>query len=185
MKDITLFKHEGSIYLKKISNKQDLTVDPKGFLLETSEKEARRIIDTLKAKKQKAILALIGQDDAYNRRALETLKINYLVSPELTTSTDTLKQRDSGLNHVTAKIAKEKGIKILLDFTEISQLKGKTKARRLARIIQNIKICRRAGAEIKIATLARNKTQLRDQKQLEAFLFSLGMSSQQVKKAFI
>ena len=43
MKDITLFKHEGSIYLKKISSKTDLTVDPDGFLIDSSEKGTGRV----------------------------------------------------------------------------------------------------------------------------------------------
>lgn len=183
MKDITLFKSPETIFLKKISSKDEISLDSDGFLLETSEKESRRIIDSLKGKGK--IIAVLGKDDVYNRRALETLKINYLVSPELTSGKDTLKQRDSGLNHVTAKIARDKGIEILIDFTDLSKLKGKEKSRRLARIIQNIKICRRTKTNLKIVTFARNKSQLRDKIQLESFLYSLGMSSQQVTSAFL
>ncbi len=185
MKDITLFKNIDTVFLMSIKSKSDLIIGPDGFFLDTSEKEARRILDSLKSRKQKSVIAILGIDDAFNRRALETLKIDYLVSPELASGRDNLKQRDSGLNHVTAKIAKEKGIIILIDFTSISSMKGKLKARRIARVMQNIKICRRTGTKIKIATFAKDKSQLRDKKQLEAFLFSLGMSSKQVKDAFL
>ena len=57
-------------------------------------------------------IAVLGRSGDFNRRALETLKIDYLVSPELGERKDTLKHRDSGLNHVLAKIAKEKGIEL-------------------------------------------------------------------------
>ncbi|MBT3397563.1 hypothetical protein HOA55_03775 [archaeon] len=160
--------------LKKISSKADLSVkdSSEGYLINAPEKEARRIIESLKQKKSNKIIAILGRDDAFNRRAIETLKINYLFSPELGDRKDTLKQRDSGLNHVLAKLAKEKGIQIVIDFDEVSKLKGKEKALRIARVIQNIKICRKAKCGIKIIGNA-------EEKELKSFGTSLGMSSPQ------
>ena len=60
-------------------------------------------------------------------------------------------------------------------------MKGKEKALRLGRIMQNIRVCRKAKCKIRIASLAENKNQLTNEKQRKAFGFSLGMSSQQVK----
>jgi len=144
-----------------------------GYLLDTSEKEARRIIDSLRMSGSDRKIALVGGDDAFNRRAIETLKINYLVSPEAKTSKDTLKQRDSGLNHVVAKEAAKRGIGVVIDFIEVSGLRGKTKALRLAKIIQNVKICRRAKCKL----LIWDSSGAVDLKGLEAFGFSIGMSS--------
>ena len=177
--------------LKKLTSKADLpeavpttrnlqpatSASAEAFLIDSSEKEARKIIESLKGKSK--TIALQGGDDAFNRRAIETLKINYLLSPEKNTANSTLKQRDSGLNHVTAKEAAKRDITILIDFAEIQKLKGKEKARRLEKIIQNIKICRKAKCKIKIWDSS-NKT---NEVSLKSFGISLGMSSQQSKDA--
>jgi RNase P/RNase MRP subunit p30 len=187
MKDITLFKRQGAIHLIKISSKKDIndTEDCDGYLIDADEKMARSIIASLQDKKKKKVIALLARDDPFNRRAIETLKINYLVSPERNWQgkKDSLKQRDSGLNHVTAKEAKKEGISIVIDFSYLMKLDKEKASIVLARIIQNIKICRRAKCDIKIATFAKTKKEISSQKNLETFLFSLGASSQQVKQA--
>jgi RNase P/RNase MRP subunit p30 len=184
--DITLFKNPGSLYFQLVSKKEDIkNFDSDGILIDADEKECRRAIEFIKAKNKQMKIAVLGRDDEFNRRALETLKINYLISPELTEQRDSIKQRASGLNHLTAKIAKEKNITIVegINFIFLQQDK-KLKARLIARIIQNIEICRKAKCEIKFATFAKSEDELLDEKQVAAIGFSLGMSSQQVKTCF-
>ena len=162
-----------------IKSKNEISGKVDGYLIDADEKVARGIVASLKNKKFSGKIAVFGRDDNFNRRALETLKIDYLVSPELGERKDTLKQRDSGLNHVLAKIAKTNKIVIVIDFVDVNKLKGKAKALRLARVIQNIKICRRAKCKMEIWDLSGKG----NEKALKAFGFSLGMSSQQVKEA--
>jgi len=182
MKDMNLFETKDSICLKKIKTKADIGKDDcDGYLIEGSEKEARKIIASLKDKKVKKLIGFIGGDDAFNRRAVESLKIDYLVSPERGDKKDGLKQRDSGINHVVAKMAKDKRIVIVVDLNEVSKLKGKEKALRIERIIQNMKICRKAGCGIKIANLASSERGLVDEKGRIAIGVSFGMSSVQAR----
>jgi len=185
MKDINLFHTKGSIFLKRIKSKSDISFSDKcdGYLIDGSEKEARKIIASLKDRKEKKIVGLVGADDAFNRRAIETLKVDYLVSPERGNKRDGLKQRDSGINHVVAKLMKEKNISVVIDLSEVGELKGKEKALRLERIIQNIKICRKAGCKIKIVNLSTSKEFLINEKGRKAIGISLGMSSSQVSDA--
>lgn len=183
MKDITLYKSK-ELYFKRISSKKEISSDDKcdGYFIDADEKTARSIIASLgKTKKQ---IAIQGRDSNFNRRALETLKINYLVSPENLNTKDSLKQRDSGLNHVLAKIAKNNKITILINFSEIQDIKNKKqKSVLLSKIIQNIKICRKVSCQIKIASLAKSKNKKSSEDQRKSFAFSLGMSSQQVKNS--
>ena len=162
--------------LKLITKKTDLKKDDNtdGYLINSDEKTARGIIDSIKQKDKKKVIAVEGRDDAFNRRAIETLKINYLVNPEVSPKKDTLKQRDSGINHVVAKEAARKNISFVIDMNYITSLKDEEQARVLARIIQNIKICRRAKCGIKLFTKSK------DEKGISSFLTSLGMSSQQI-----
>ena len=182
MNDLNLFPAKDSIFLKKISSKIEISPDDKsdGYLIEANEKEARRIIESLKGKDK--IIAIVGGDDEFNRRAIETLKINYLVSPERGIKKDSLKQRDSGLNHVIAKEAVKKNISIVVNLCELSKLSKEEKAVRISRIIQNIKVCRRAECVIKIASLAEKKENVVNEVGRKSFGISLGMSSEQSKK---
>ncbi len=185
MSDITLFKSSGSIFLKEISKKEDsILQDSDGFLLNMDEKEARRTIESLKNKNKK--IAILAIDDEFNRRALETLKIDYLVSPEFNPGKDNLKQRSSGFNHVLAEIAKKKNIQIVVDLTWLNSISNaKQKALAIARIIQNIKIARKSKIDLKLATFAKKPEEILDEKQIKAIGFSLGMSSNQVDKCLI
>jgi RNase P/RNase MRP subunit p30 len=182
--DIALFKNQGSLFFRKISKRGEAKNDDcDGFLLDMDEKEARKTIDFLKCKNKK--VAVIAGDDEFNRRVVETLKIDYLVSPENNSIKDSLKQRASGMNHVIAEIAKKKNIQIVEDLTWLNNLQGKKKAIAISRVIQNVKICRKSNCQIKIATFAKQKEELFDQKQMTAIAFSFQMSSQQAKNAYI
>ncbi len=186
MKDILLknLNQKDAWVFKKITSKLQISNADKeqGYLIDAEEKEVRKIIDTLKPLNKQ--IAVLAREDNFNRRMLETCKINYLVSVEGGYRKDTLKQRDSGLNHVLAKIAKQKNISIVINFSEISKTRQKQRAILLSRIMQNIKICRKAGCRLNMATFAEKKQELRNQHDLKSFAFSLGMSSQQVKWAF-
>lgn len=183
MKDINLFQTKDSVYLKLVKSKSEVSKDDScdGFLIHSSEKETRRIIESLKNSGKK--IGFVGGDDAFNRRAIESLKIDYLVSPEIGAKVDNLKQRDSGINHVVAKEASKRGVVIIIDFNGIQKIKGKEKALRLGRLIQNVKICRKAGCDIKIASLASNQKSLVDERGRKSFGVSLGMSSSQATKS--
>jgi len=185
MNDINLFPFPNSIYLKKIKSKSEISSADKcdGYLIESNEKEARRIIESLKVKSENKIIAVMGSDDLFNRRAVETLKIDYLVSPEHGQKTDSLKQSDSGLNHVVAKEAKKKNISIVINLSEISKLSKEQKAIRLSRIIQNISICRRAKCGLKIASLAEKKENVINEVGRKSFGLSFGMSTKEAKNS--
>ena len=178
MKDINFFKLKDSLYLKEISSKAELLGDDcDGYLIRSSESEARRIIESLRKSGKR--IGFMGGDDALNRRAVESLKIDFLVSSERDTEKDSVKQRDSGLNHVVAKIAKEKGVLIVVDMGEISRLEGKKKAERIARVMQNVRICRKVGCGIGVASFARKKSEVVNELGRRSFGVTLGMDSSQ------
>ncbi|MBT7101936.1 hypothetical protein HN935_00305 [archaeon] len=162
--------------LKKIKSKAGIVDGCDGYLIDADEKVARAIVASLKDKKFGGVVAVLGRSGGFNRRVVESLKIDCLVSPESGDRKDSLKQRDSGLNHVVAKAAKAKGIEVVIDFDSLVEMKGKEKALGLARIMQNVKICRRAKCGIKIWGSV-------DEKALRSFGFSVGMSSVEVRKA--
>ena len=181
MKDVNLFRVSGSIFLRSVSSKGEVlrSDDCDGYLIDSKESEVRRIVQSLKGSGK--TIAVRAQDDFFNRRVIETLRVDYLVFPERVHNVGTLKQRDSGINHVVAKIAVKNKVCILIDVFSVSKFKGISKSRKLEQLIQNVKVCRKAGCEIKIASLTFSKKGLVDEKARGAIGFSLGMSSSQVK----
>ena len=114
-----------------------------------------------------------AKDDAFNRKILEHKRNIILLSPETGTErSDKLKQLDSGLNHVLARIATKNNNSIGIDLREIRSRNKKEKAKQLARIRQNIKICRKEKTKI----ICLNQE---DKRNALSLLTTLGASTQQ------
>ena len=131
----------------------------------------------IKKSKEKPLI-ILAQNDEFNRKLLEYGKFDILLSPESGQRARTLRNIDSGLNHVLAHIAAKNKIAIGIDMEELNKLPKKEQALRLERIIQNIKICRKA--KVKIALL-----NWKDRKDAFSFLISLGASTQQAREAIL
>lgn len=116
-----------------------------------------------------------ARDDAYNRKMIEYGKFDILLGVEMSVRRkDGLKQLDSGLNEIVARIAAKNGVALGVDLETIRNLKGKEKAQVLGRIRQNIAICRKTKTKITFmgARYSRGNN---------ALVFSLGGSSVQIK----
>ncbi len=183
--DINFFKMDDSLLFKEITSKRDLTsFDPfDGYFIDADEKETRKILEFLKSSKNKFKIALKSRDETFNRRVIETLHFDYLVSPECNYGKDSLKQRSSGFNHVLAKEAHKKGIALLIPLDFLSKQDKNTKAILISRIIQNIKLCRKANCLFKIASFS--KDDVFSEKDREFLGQSWGMSSQQINNSTI
>lgn len=133
--------------------------------------EARKLI-----KKAEKPIIVQAQDDEFNRKILEAGKFNVLLSPEAGIKRDKPKQLDSGLNSVLAVIAEKNNIAIGIDIKDIDPLDKLEKAKRLARIKQNIKTCRKTKTKLAVMNA-------KDKKDASALLLSLGASTQQAHQA--
>lgn len=125
--------------------------------------------------KEKPIIVL-AQNDNFNRKMLEYGRFDILLGVENGERRNSLRQLDSGFNHVLAAIAAKNGVSVGIDINEINNLKAKEKSERIARMAQNIKICRKSGVKIRLINYKVKN---------DAFnlLISLGASSLQAKEA--
>lgn len=114
-------------------------------------------------------IIFFSDDDELNRKILEKEKINILLLNQKNRQ-DFQKQRNSGLNHVLAKEAKKKSVRIGINFDEIIESPEKEKTRFLARIKQNIKICNKNRLRMKFISLSGKSTNLYDLKSLGLIL---------------
>ena len=119
-----------------------------------------------------------SNDDELNRKVLEKLPIKILLLNQ-SSRKDKQKQRNSGLNQVLAKIAKKNHIMIGINFDEILESNGKTKAEILARIKQNIKLCNKNKIQMKF--IVQNQKNQRNIYDLKALGLVLGMPTWMTK----
>ncbi len=118
-----------------------------------------------------------SQDEEFNRKVLEMKNVDILLSPEIHNRKDKMKQRDSGLNEVLCDIAAKNKVKIGINLEEITKKQEKKeKAILLARIMQNIKLCRKAKCDLILLGKY-------DKRAAFSFLLTLGASTEQAKKA--
>lgn len=107
-----------------------------------------------------------NNNDELNRKILEKEKIDVLLLSQ-SERKDPMKQRNSGFNHVLAKIAKKKNVEIGINFDEIVKSKEKRKADILGRVIQNVKLCNKNKIKMRFVSLNhKNKRNIYDVKSL-------------------
>ena len=108
--------------------------------------EARKQIQRLKKNDGKVVVQ--AQNPEFNRKILENKDVDVLLGLEIHNRKDKLNQRDSGLNEVLCKLAKKNDIKIGIHLEKIIKLSIIEKARILSRIIQNIYLSKKTGAQL-------------------------------------
>jgi len=102
-----------------------------------------------------------SDNDELNRKILEKEKIDILLL-NLSGRKDKMKQRNSGFNHILARIAKKKNVLLGINLDEVFSSNLKEKAEILARIRQNIKLCNKNKLNmVFVSEKKRNKNNLK------------------------
>jgi RNase P/RNase MRP subunit p30 len=121
-------------------------------------------------------LIVEARDDNFNRKILEYGHFGILLGIEKGERKRSLRNIDSGFNEVLAHIAAKNKVTLGIDLEELRNLPKEQQALRLERIIQNIKLCRKAKTKIALLNY-------KDKKDAFAFLVSLGASTSQAKQS--
>ena len=144
------------------------------IISETDFQKARNRIK--EAHKEGKTVAFTGSDEM-NRKILEKEKIDVLLI-KLGKRKDRIKQRDSGFNHVLAKLAQKKGVALGINLDEIIGSDKKEKTKIIARLKQNIEICKKNKLKM---TFLSEKHQ-KDKYDLVALELVLGMPTSMTKE---
>ena len=134
----------------------------------------RKLIDNHSKEGKKVII--LAKDDNFNRKILENKKVDVIFGLELGKK-DRLKQRDSGLNQVLCKLAKQNNIEIGIDFSQTNKMSDFPLSSYLGRLKQNIMLCKKYKVSMVLINSKGNK------QDLMAFLLTLGMSTSMAKHA--
>ena len=145
----------------------------------TNLQEIKNQIQKAKKANPEEIIIIKAGDEEFNRKVLEIKGVNIILGPEIHNTNnrkDKMKQRDSGLNEFLCKLAAKNNIKIAIDVQEITSLPIIQKAKALARVIQNIKLCKRTKTQIIL--WPENKYKKQD---IISFITTLKGSTEQAK----
>lgn len=135
-----------------------------------------RLKNEVKKNKDKLIVFSSG-DDELNRKVMSKLFING-VMVSLEGRRDYMKQRDSGLNEVMVNLAKKNNIDIYFNFEEL--FLSKNRERILARLKQNIDLCKRVKVNIRVFMGDLKKSEI----DVKSLFLTLGAPTWMVKELF-
>lgn len=113
----------------------------------TNLKEAQKLIERYKKEGKEVVVK--AQDIDFNRFILENKKVSMLLLNHKL-GKDKLKERNSGLNQVLAKIARDNNITLAINLEELNTENKKERAEILARMLQNIKLIKKYKNKLKI-----------------------------------
>lgn len=143
------------------------------FIHENNFDKARKLIRENSGKK----IIFSSDEEETDKKILEKEDIEVLLINQAGKK-DFQKQRNSGFNHVMAKLAKKKGVVIGINLDELIKSSEKEKAEIIARIKQNIKICNKDKIKMKFIY----KNQKRNRYDLAALGLVLGMPTWMTKE---
>lgn len=147
------------------------------IITETNFEKARKRI--LEAKSKNEISIFSSHDEEFDRKILEKSPPEiFLIN--LAQRKDRQKQRDSGFNHVLAKIAQKSKTKIGINLDEIIESNLKEKAKILGRLRQNITLCNKN--KIQMVFIAQKKENQRNIYDLKSLGLILGMPTWMIKE---
>ena len=107
--------------------------------------DAVRQIQTLKKEGKGGNIIVRAHDPLFNRKIMERSDVSMLLSPEIHSRKDSLKQRDSGLNEFMCKLAKKNNIRIGIDIKRIQSFDKREQAIIISRLLQNIFLGKKIG----------------------------------------
>jgi ribonuclease P/MRP protein subunit RPP1 len=138
------------------------------------EKDFQKARKKIRENPRKVVI-FSSDDDELNKKILEKENIDILLL-NLSSRKDRMKQRDSGFNHVLARLAKKKNISLGINLDEIINSKSKEKSEILARVRQNIKLCNKNKLKMKFIS-----SKKRDRYNLKSLGLLLGMPTWMTK----
>jgi len=126
---------------------------------------------------------LVKGDDKVSRMASDCWEVDIIGSPEVHNEKDFMHQANSGIDYVIARACAEKGIAVELNLSNVLNSSGRRRAEILARMAQNVRICRDAKCDLVITSGAKEKYGMRAPRDLMAFGMVLGMTLDEAKAA--
>lgn len=136
--------------------------------------ELHKTLDSVRRRVE--IVIVRGGDIEINRAAVETNQVDLLSHPES-------QRNDSGIDQVMARSAADNNVCVELNFRQILNSYRKSRVHTLAHMRQNLKLAKKYGFPVAIASGAYSKWELRAPRELAAFGVGIGMELEESFKS--
>ncbi len=137
---------------------------------------------TINGLRKKSDLTVMEETDDV-RKAVEHARPDIIFGQESSIRSDFIHQRNSGLNHIICRIAKDN--QVAVGFSLKSILDRNLQPRVLGRIRQNVKLCRKYGVTTVVASLADDPYRMRAPHDLISLFSTLGMHPKEAKDSMM
>jgi len=173
-KDYVCFNSQSNLFEK-------LDIEGIPIALIKSDRKNEILTNIQEKKKQKQLVIVEG--GILNRFILEQKDADILVNPEKGIQKDFLHSRNSGLNQVLCKLARQNNVAIGFSFSEILHSEKEQRAELFGRMMQNVRLCRKYNVRMVLGSFAKNEFELRSKDSLISFGIFLGMRPEEAKRA--
>jgi len=119
-----------------------------------------------------------GGNDKINRMAVSSKKVDILLDPHIGYRKDFMHNRNSGLNQVLCKFAKENNVAVGFSFSNVLHSED---YREFGRIIQNIKLCRKYKIKMVVGNFAKSESDVRELTDVYSLFKVLGITGKELK----
>jgi RNase P/RNase MRP subunit p30 len=138
-------------------------------VIKPTEVKDKNVQEVAKKLRKEAETIIASGSDDINRLASDCWEIDLIGSPEVHEEGDFMHQLNSGVDYVIAKACAEKGIAVEINFANVLNAYGRRRAQIMARMAQNVRICRDCECNVVITSGAKDKFGLRGPQELAAF----------------
>lgn len=128
------------------------------------------------ADKSKGIF--LGGSTDLNRTLVDSKNTRFIILNHCDNKRDSLYERDGGLNHVICKLANDKGITFIIDFSQVLAIDLKERAKILSRISQNVFLINKFHNNLRVVF-----PKVWDKLDFEHFLLAIGFSTSLIKNS--
>lgn len=126
---------------------------------------------------------LVRGYDKLARQAAECPEVDMIGSAELHGEKDFMHQANSGIDLVIAKSAADNNIAVEFNFSNVLNSSGRTRAQLIARMAQNVRLCRKAHCLMLLTSGSKDPFESRGPTQLKAFGRVIGMTDSEAEDA--
>ncbi|MCD6368094.1 MAG: hypothetical protein J7L45_03355 [Candidatus Aenigmarchaeota archaeon] len=150
--------------IKKVNTNIDLITSVE--IIASGTRDLKRKVS--KFRKMAEVIIVYGGEYNINRIAAEDERVDIISHPEY-------KRKDSGLDEIIARSAKERNVAIEINFNEILETYRKIRSHVFNHMMKNISICKKHNTMMVISSDAKSPWEMRDPRELSSIGQILGM----------
>ena len=118
-----------------------------------------------------------------NRGLFESKNTRMIYNLEDTGTREFMHHRNSGLNQVLCKLARDNDITIVFSLALVLSKNRREASMIMGRMMQNVRFCRKYGVGMRLASMAKDPYEMRAPKDMMSFGVCIGMSPGEAKRA--